>query len=410
MSTFQRRDFLTRAAAFAAATTATLVGIRRAEADDKPPQPIRGKEGAPTIGPTNPTREAQNRDRLAPPPTDHGTMPNLRFSFADCHNRLQPGGWARQVTGRELPIAQALNCVNMRLKAGAVREMHWHVPDEWGFVLKGRMRVTAVDQDGHAFQDDINEGNIWNFPGGIPHSLQALEGDGSEFLLVFNDGNFNEDETFLVTDFLAHIPKEVLAKNFGVPESAFANIPKAELYIFESQVPGPLAADRVVGAGPAPSTYSHRLMDQEPIQTKGGRVRIVDSSNFPAAAEIAAALVEVEPGGMRELHWHPNSDELQYHIAGQSRMTVYASGAKAGTFDYQSGDVGYVPKSMPHYIENTGTSTLRYLELWQSDHFADVSLRQWLAFTPYELVKAHLNIDKSVLAQIPTRKTPVVPA
>jgi oxalate decarboxylase len=59
---------------------------------------------------------------------------------------------------------------------------------------------------------------------------------------------------------------------------------------------------------------------------------------------------------------------------------------------------------------NTGTTTLRYLELWQSDHFADVSLRQWLAFTPHELVKAHLNIDKSVLAQIPTHKTPVVPA
>src|SRR5208282_5961714 len=141
------------------------------------------------------------------------------------HNRLQPGGWARQVTGRELQIAQALNCVNMRLKAGEVGERHWHVPDEWGFVLKGRMRITAVDQDGHAFQDD-----------------------------------FNEDATFLVTDFLAHIPKEVLAKNFGVAESAFANIPKEELYIFESQVPGPLAADRVVGAGPVPVPYSHRLM------------------------------------------------------------------------------------------------------------------------------------------------------
>ena len=181
-------------------------------------------------------------------------MPNLRFSFADVHNRLQPGGWARQVTGRELPIAQALNCVNMRLKAGAVREMHWHEPDEWGFVLKGRMRITAVDEDGHAFQDDVGEGDIWNFPGGIPHSIQGLEGDGCEFLLVFDDGNFNEDETFLVTDFLAHIPKEVLAKNFGVPESAFANIPKEELYIFESQVPGPLAADRVAGAGPVPSS------------------------------------------------------------------------------------------------------------------------------------------------------------
>src|SRR5271157_1022410 len=390
MSDLQRRDFLTGAAAFAAATTATLAGTKRAGADDKQPEPVRGQKGASIIGPTNPAREAQNVDRLVPPSTDHGTMPNLRFSFADVHNRLQPGGWARQVTGRELQIAQALNCVNMRLKAGAVREMHWHVPDERGFVLKGRMRITAVDGDGHAFQDDISEGNIWNFPGGIPHSLQGLEGDGCEFLLVFNDGNFNEDATFLVTDFLANIPKE-------------------ELYIFESQVPGPLDAYRVVGAGPVPSTYSHKLMDQKPIETKGGRVRIVDSSNFPAAKEIAAALVEVEPGGMRELHWHPNSDELQYHIAGQSRMTVYASSSTAATFDYQPGDVAYVPKSMPHYIENTGTTTLRYLELWQSDHFADVSLRQWLAFTPYELVKAHLNIDKSVLAKVSTHKMPVVP-
>ena len=282
--------------------------------------------GASIIGPTNPAREAQNVDRLAPPPTDHGTMPNLRFSFADVYNRLQPGGWARQVTVREMPVATQLACVNMRLTAGAVREMHWHKETEWGYVLKGRMRITAVDGEGRAFQDDISEGNIWNFPSGIPHSLQGLEGDGCEFLLVFDNGNFNEDETFLVTDWLAHVPKEVLAKNFGVPESAFANIPKSELYIFESQVPGPLAADRVVGAGPVAVSYSHRLMDQEPIQTKGGRVRIVDSSNFPATTTISAALVEVEPGGMRELHWHPNSDELQYHIAGQSRMTVYASG------------------------------------------------------------------------------------
>ena len=380
MSNFQRRDFLTGVAAFAAATTATLAGTRRAGADDKPPEPIRGKEGAPIIGPTNPVREAQNLDRLATTTTDHGTMPSLRWSFTDCHNRLQPGGWARQTTVREMPVATQLACVNMRLKAGAVREMHWHKETEWGFVLKGRMRITAVDQDRHAFQDDISEGDLWNFPIGIPHSLQGLEGDGCEFLLVFDNGNFNEDETFLVTDWLAHIPKEVLAKNFGVPESTFASIPKEELYIFESQVPGPLAADRVVGAGPVAVAYSHRLMDQEPIQTKGGSPhrRLL---RVPGDATILAALVEVEPGGMRELHWHPNSDELQYHIAGQSRMTVYASGANAGTFDYQPGDVGYVPKNMPHYIENTGTTTLQYLELWKTDKFSDVSLRQLLAFT-----------------------------
>jgi oxalate decarboxylase len=138
-----------------------------------------------------------------------------------------------------MPIARELAIVNMRLKAGAVRELHWHNETEWGYVLKGQMRITAIDEEGHAFQDDISEGNIWKFPAGIPHSLQGLQCDGCEFILLFDDGNFNEDETFLLTDFLAHIPMDVLAKNFGVPASAFGNIPKEELYIFESDVPGP---------------------------------------------------------------------------------------------------------------------------------------------------------------------------
>ena len=87
-----------------------------------------------------------------------------------------------------------------------------------------------------------------------------------------------------------------------MPESAFADIPEKELYIFQSEVPGPLAADRVAGARPVPVTFSHRMIAQEPIRTKGGKVRITDSSVFPAAKSIAASLVEVEPGGLRELH------------------------------------------------------------------------------------------------------------
>ncbi len=277
-------------------------------------------------------------------------------------------------------------------------------------MLKGRARITAIDEAGRAFQDDVGEGDLWNFPSGIPHSIQGLEGDGCEFVLVFDDGNFSEDSTFSVTDWLAHTPREVLAKNFGVPERAFAGIPDKELFIFQSKVPGPLAADRVTGAGPVPTSFSHRLLAQEPIRTKGGTVRISDSTTFPAATTIAAAFVEVEPGGMRELHWHPNANEVQYYISGQARMTVFAADATAGTFDYQPGDVGFVPRNMGHYIENTGTTKLQFLELWRTDKFADVSLRQLLAFTPFDLVQAHLKIDRSVLANIPTRKTPVVPA
>jgi oxalate decarboxylase len=111
---------------------------------------------------------------------------------------------------------------------------------------------------------------------------------------------------------------------------------------------------------------------------------------------------------MRELHWHPNADEWQYYLSGQARMTVFASQGQAQTFDYQAGDVGYIPRAMPHYVENTGAATLRFLEMFRSPKFEDVPLAQWLAFTPHLLVRAHLNLDESVLARIPPRKTPVV--
>lgn len=90
-------------------------------------------------------------------------------------------------------------------------------------------------------------------------------------------------------------------------------------------------------------------------------------------------------------------------------MTVFASSGKARTFDYQAGDVGYVPLAMGHYVENTGEETLRYLEMFRSNRFADVSLAQWLALTPPELVQAHLNVDEQTMAAFAARKNkPIV--
>jgi oxalate decarboxylase len=152
------------------------------------------------------------------------------------------------------------------------------------------------------------------------------------------------------------------------------------------------------------------MLAQEPIRTKSGTVRITDSNNFPASKTIAAALVEVEPGGMRELHWHPNADEWQYYIEGQGRMTVFASSGQARTFDYQAGDVGYVPFAMGHYVENTGATPLRFLEMFKSSYYADLSLNQWLALTPPDLLKAHLNLDPRVTDALRKEKAPIVPA
>ncbi|MFW5433522.1 oxalate decarboxylase family bicupin [Paenibacillus apiarius] len=373
------------------------------------PQPIRKDgAGATDLGPRDIMRDLENPDLLVPPVTDAGTVPNLKFSFSDTHMQLNHGGWSREVTVRELPIATTLAGVNMRLTPGGVRELHWHKQAEWAFMLLGRARITAVDQNGRNFIADVGPGDLWYFPPGIPHSIQGLE-EGCEFLLVFDDGSFSDIDTFSITDWFAHTPKDVLASNFGVPESAFEGIPMEQRYIFQSTVPGPLDSQKVPDPyGTVPLSFTYRMLAQTPIKTPGGSVRIVDSSNFPVSTRIAAALVEVLPGGMREMHWHPNNDEWQYYLSGTGRMTAFAAEGEARTFDFRAGDVGYVPFAFGHYIQNTGDQSLWFLEMFQSDRFADVSLNQWMALTPHELVREHLHASPELMQSLRKQKWPVV--
>jgi oxalate decarboxylase len=275
-------------------------------------------------------------------------------------------------------------------------------------MLYGRARTTLFDQEGRNFITDFAPGDLWYFPAGLPHSIQGLE-EGCEFLLVFDDGNFSEHNTLSISDWLAHTPKDVLSANFGVPESAFDNIPSEQVHMFQGSIPSSLISKKVQPPhGTIPEYFKHQLLAQIPIKTPGGSVRIVDSSNFPISKTIAAALVEVEPGAMRELHWHPNVDEWQYYLTGQGRMTVFAGNGTARTFDYRAGDVGYVPFASGHYIQNTGNQTLWFLEMFKSDRFVDVSLNQWMALTPRELVRENLHVGPELLDALRKEKWPVV--
>ncbi len=402
-------DPISRRTVLAASAGGLALGAGAAAAQTPAPEPLRGADGATILGPRNVPRDRENPDLLAPPATDHGDMPNLRWSFADSHMRLEDGGWARQTTVRELPVSKSIAGVNMRLKPGAIREMHWHKEAEWQIMLAGSARVTAIDAEGRNFISDVGTGDLWYFPAGLPHSIQALDA-GCEFLLVFDDGAFSEDSTFLITDWFAHTPRDVLARNFGVPEAAFADIPAKERYIFQEPVPPPLAQTAVTSPfGTIPNPFTFRPDAVAPVRTAdGGSVRIVDSSSFKASTTIAAAIVEVPPGGMRAMHWHPNADEWQYYMEGQGRMTVFAAEARARTFDFAAGDVGYVERAMGHYIQNTGTGPLRFLEMFRSERYAEVSLERWMALTPAHLIRQHLNLDDATVAHLRKGAEPVV--
>ncbi|MDB6165616.1 MAG: bicupin, oxalate decarboxylase family [Lacunisphaera sp.] len=367
-----------------------------------------------TPGPANAPLDAENTDAAFPPGTDAGGYPTFKYPFAFANKRMHEGGWSREVTVRELPVSKAMAGVNMRLTAGGVRELHWHTAGEWAIMLYGTARITVIDGDGKSFVADVAKNDLWYFPSGMPHSIQGLGPDGAEFLLVFDDGNFSEFGTVLLSDTMRHTPTGVLAKNFGLPASAFRNIPQKELFIFQADVPGALAADQTAAAGAlgaSPLDFAFRAQDQAVTKsTRGGEVRIVDSGKFKVSTTTAMAMVTIRPGGLRELHWHPNSDEWQYYISGRGRMTIMASGSRARTMDFQAGDVGYVEKTLGHYVENTGDTDLVFLEMFKSSTYQDFSLSEWLAHTPPELVMAHLNIDRTTYDTISKDKPVITPA
>jgi oxalate decarboxylase len=408
---YSRRRFLEMGSVGAAAVGV----ISTASGASQEPQSSKGRteRGSSDPGPTNAALDAQNPSTNLPPGTDAGSVQTFKYPFSLSNKRLYKAGWSRQVTVRELEVSKSIAGVDMRLTAGGVRELHWHAAAEWAFMLYGSARITAIDAQGKSFVDDVKEGDLWYFPTGIPHSIQGLAPDGAEFLLVFDDGRFSEYSTVLLSDWMAHTPPEVVSKNFGVAPQALKNFPQEELFIFQAEIPPPLAVDQKAAAGalgPSPLDFSFRPV-QQPVtkRTKGGEVRIIDSSTFKVSTTIAAAIVTVHPGGMRELHWHPNADEWQYFVSGKGRMTVFGTGGRARTADFQAGDVGYVEQTLPHYIENTGDTDLRFLEMFKSSFYQDLSLSRWLSHTPPELVTAHLGFDRATLDGIPREKTILMP-
>jgi len=368
-------------------------------------------------GPTDPGPEnrgllGMNPNSNKPPFTDHGTSAPIWYSFDLAPRRIQPGGWTHQVTQRELPSSKELAGVNMRLESGAFRELHWHTANEWAYMLTGKARVSVMQPNGKMSLDDVEAGDLWYFPAGLPHSIQGLGEDGCEFLLVFDEGAFSEDDTFLLSEFLAHTSPEMVEKNTGWPREVWDTLPAEELYIFEAPLPDSLEKERAFLGEHLEMKiqYTFKMGSMAPVlKNASGEVRVVDSRNFPVAQNIAAALLTIRPGGVREMHWHPDMSEWQYWVKGKGRMTVVTTGGKARTMDFNANDVGYVPSTAGHMIENTGTEDIVFLEMFRAPVYKEVSLNEWIARMPPRMAEAHLKLPESLIRKVPQKKAGILP-
>jgi oxalate decarboxylase len=120
-------------------------------------------------------------------------------------------------------------------------------------------------------------------------------------------------------------------------------------------------------------------------------------------------ILELEPGAMREPHWHPNANEWQYVLSGSVRITLFGSGGRAKTEDFSPGDVGYAPQGYGHYIQNTSDTPSRILIAFDQGEYQEISLSTWLAANPTALVAENFQISEELANKLPDQKVFIAP-
>lgn len=329
------------------------------------------------------------------------------FTFGLDSNPLKAtsGGWAREVTARSLPLSTDLAGAHLYMNAGGSREMHWHTSDEWAFILGGQCQVAVLDPSGELDVANYGPGDLWFFPKGHAHAIFTLGSAPCHAILVFNDGLYSERGTFGLSDWLSRYDAATLARNFGVQPANFAGFPQGETYINQGDViPLDSTAARSLHELPAARSHRYQLMASKPWRSfPGGTLHVASAREFPIA-NITALIIRLRPGGMQELHWHPNANEWFYVSQGHVRATLFTADKHMAVADLSPGDCGYFPRGWGHSLAAAGSEGCEVISALDNGVFQESTLSEWIAKIPRHMLVNNLHTTDAVLSQFPRQK------
>jgi oxalate decarboxylase len=356
--------------------------------------------------PASPTQAAQQQSyQVGKDPGKHEPIPDFKFDIEAETGWVGEAGSAKEATLAEFPPSKNIAGVSMRLKPGGIRELHWHaIAAEWAYVVKGRVLTTVISPNGQPATDIFDPGDIWYFPKGHGHALQNISNEEAHFVLGFDDGHFSEFGTFSITDWIGRTSPEVVARNLGLSAATVAGLPKKELYILPGKIPANLpepylADDLETSQNP----HKFRLGKMPPLTFPGGWERIVTSKEFPINKTLTSVLQHLEPGAIREMHWHPNADEWQYYLGGRSRVTIFGAHGRVRTEEFGPGQIGFIQQGFGHYVEQIGGEPTTFFALFNSPVFEEISITKWLAGNPASLIADNLGISRDEVNRLPRK-------
>ena len=298
------------------------------------------------------------------------------------------GGWARDTTTRQLPIATDIAGAHLFINPGGAREMHWHNSAEWAFVLGGHCQITAVDPAGEVEVANLAPGDLWYFPRSHGHAIQTLGTEPCHAVLAFDDGLYGEHGTFGISDWMSRFDVTELAQAYGVEQAWLADIPKGETYIMQGPVI-PRDGTEARAERPLDRARSHRfpLLAQKPRESSaGGTIHIASAREFPMATTMTTLLLKLKPGAMHQPHWHANASEWHYVMQGRAKITLFGTDKLMASAELGPGDSAYIPRGCGHSVKNVGDGECELVGVLNAPEYQESNLWDWFSKAPRHLL------------------------
>jgi len=332
-------------------------------------------------------------------------LPSFKFELEKTAGKQEHESFGKEANADNFPISEDLAGVSMKLAPGIMRELHWHADAaEWAYVISGRVRTTLVNPAGHSETCDFGPGDIWYFPRGHGHQLQALGNEDAHFILIFDNGHFSEFGTFSISDWMSSAPIQTVARSLHISEELVKKLPQGEVYFAKGAIPPEPAALPLSGPNPTPLTHKFSMTSMEPTNVfDGGREWTIDSTRFPISRTMTGVVFELDSGGLRTLHWHPNASEWQYVLSGSYKVTMFGAKGRYREEILQPGDVAYIPQGYGHSIENIAGETGRILLGLNSGIFQKIDLADWVSGQPADVLMMNLSLTEEEVQTLPRK-------
>jgi oxalate decarboxylase len=339
-------------------------------------------------------------DHIPVIPRRTGEPMKFTFSLDGGPIKATTGGWARDVTARNLPIATDIAGAHLYLNAGGIREMHWHNSAEWAYILAGHCQVTVVDPEGETEVANYGPGDLWYFPKGHSHAIQTLGSEPCHAVLAFDDGLYGEHGTFGLSDWISRLDPGMVAQVTGLSKESVAQLPPAEVYIRQGEIIG---RDTPQGHSQQVlnrrKTHRYQLMAQPPrVMSPMGTIHVASAKEYPISTTLTGVVTRLKAGAMHEPHWHPNANEWHYLAKGEVRVTLFAPDKRLAPAEMSAGECAYIPRNCGHTIQNIGTEDCEIVGVLDSSRYEEATLSDWMKRAPRHTVANNLGLPEGAFA------------